>query len=80
MLMDTETVHTVIHHLDNQLSKVELKESNKIAIDHLMELRNNLLLTYRPDPSFDWTFKNKRLLKFFNKEVKWIRDPKEIKF
>jgi hypothetical protein len=70
--MDTETLYTIVHHIDAQLSKVELKDANKSAIRHLFDLRNNLLLTYRPDPSYDWSFKNKRLLKFFDQEVKWV--------
>lgn len=70
--MNTETVYTVIQHIDNQLSKVKLNNSNKVAIDHLLELRNDILIKYRPDSSYDWTLKNKRLLDFFKKEVKWI--------
>lgn len=70
--MNTDTLYTVIDHIDRQLSKVKLVEDNKIAVDHLFELRNNFLLTYKPDPSINWTFKNKRLLKFFGKEVNWV--------
>lgn len=70
--MNTETLHTVICHIDKQLSKVKLIDNNKTAVDHLFELRNNLILTYKPDPSINWTFKNKRLLKFFGKEVNWV--------
>jgi hypothetical protein len=70
--MNTETVYTIIQHIDKQLCKVELKKTNKCAIDHLFELRNDILLKYRPDPSLNWTFKNKELVIFFNKEVKWV--------
>lgn len=71
--MNTEIIHTVIQHIDNQLCKVELKDTNKCAIDHLFELRNNILLKYKPNPNLNWTFKNKKLLKFFSKEVKWVK-------
>ena len=70
--MNSSILYTIIQHIDKQISKVELNELNKNAIHHLFELRNNLLLTYRPDTSYDWTFRNKRLLKYFNKEVLWI--------
>lgn len=70
--MNTDTLYTIIDHIDRQLLKVKLVEHNKVAVDHLFELRNNLLLTYKPDPSINWTFKNKRLLKFFDKEVNWV--------
>ena len=70
--MNTEVIHTFIHHIDNQLSKVELNKTNKCAVDHLLELRNNIILQYRPDPAYDWTFKSKRLLEYFGKEVKWV--------
>lgn len=70
--MDTKTLHTIIAHIDEQLSKISLSDSNKSAADHLFNLRNDLILQYRPDPAHDWTFKNKRLLKFFGKEVNWV--------
>jgi hypothetical protein len=70
--MDTETVYTIIHHIDNQLSKVKLDKANQSAVNHLFELRNNIILTYRPDPQYDWSFKNKRLLEYFSRETKWI--------
>ena len=78
IIMDTDSIYTIIRYIDRQISKVQLLEANKPAVDHLMELRNSLLLTYRPDSCIDWTFKNKRLLKFFNKEVKWVTDAKEF--
>lgn len=70
--MDTKTLYTIITHIDEQLSKIKLSDSNKSAADHLFDLRNKLILQYRPDPTYDWTFKNKRLLKFFGKEVNWV--------
>lgn len=72
ILMDTESIRSTIHHIDRQLSKIKLVKSNKPAADHLFELRNNLLLTYKPSPEVDWTFKNKHLLSFFDKEVQWV--------
>lgn len=71
--MDTETIYTIIQHIDHQISKVQLNKSNKCAVDHLFELRNDLLLKYRPDPSINWTFKNPRLVEFFGKEVQWVK-------
>lgn len=72
VIMNTEVLYTFVKHIDKQLTKVKLTDSNKSAVDHLFELRNSLILTYKPDPSYDWSFKNKRLLKFFNKEVSWV--------
>ncbi len=70
--MDTESIRSTIDHIDRQLSEIKLVKSNKPAADHLFELRNNLLLTYKPNPEVDWTFKNKRLLSFFDKELRWV--------
>lgn len=55
--MNTETIYTFVKIIDKQISKIKLIDSNKVAVDHLFELRNNLLLTYKPDPSYNWTFK-----------------------
>jgi hypothetical protein len=70
--MNTESVYTTIQHIDKQLSKLKLIESNKPVFESLMELRNKMLLEYKPDPKLNWTFKNKKLLAFFNFEVKWV--------
>lgn len=70
--MNTETLYTVIKHIDDQLLKVKLIDINKSAVDHLFELRNNLILKYRPNPSYDWSFRNKKLLKFFEREIRWV--------
>lgn len=70
--MGTESVYTIVDHIDRQLNKLKLVKTNKPAFVHLMDLRNNMLLVYRPNPQLDWTFKNKKLLSFFSFEVKWV--------
>ena len=58
--MNTETVHTVIEELDNAIGQLNCESSNEIALSRLLELRNNLLLKYKPDPNVDWSIKNKK--------------------
>lgn len=74
--MNTESIFTVIQHIDNQISDVELNESNRSAVQHLLELRNKFMVVYKPDPKIDWTIKNKKALKaikFFDWKIKWIK-------
>jgi hypothetical protein len=74
--MTSEAVFTVVQMLDKQLAKVELNESSRSAARHLLELRNQLMIVYKPDPTIDWTIQNKKALKvlnFFDWEMKWIK-------
>ena len=66
--MNTETVHTVIEELDNAIGQLTCESSHEVALSRLLELRNNLLLKYKPDPNVDWSIKNKKaqhVLKYF---------------
>jgi hypothetical protein len=61
--MDTENLYSIIQELDSAVGKLSYEEKDQEALRRLLELRNNLLLKYRPDPSLDWTIKNKRAQK-----------------
>ena len=71
--MNTKDISIVIDLIDKQLCSIELKPHNKIVVNNLLELRNNILLKLKPDPNVDWTIKNNQLLKFFNKEIQWVK-------
>ena len=72
--MNTETVHTVIEELDNAIGQLTCESSDEVALSRLLELRNNLLLKYKPDPNVDWSIKNKKaqyVLKYFKWDKIW---------
>ena len=74
--MTTDNLYTIVNLLDTQLSKVSMDASNKGVVDHLLELRNNILLEVRPDTNFKWTIKNKIALKvvdFFDYQISWTQ-------
>ncbi len=61
--MDTESLYSVIQELDSAIGKLSFDKKDQEALHRLLELRNNLLLKYRPDPNVDWTIKNKKAQK-----------------
>lgn len=69
--MDTQTIHSIIQLIDKQLSEVELNNNNQPIISSLVNLRNEIISTFKPDSSLDWRIKNKKMLKFFKLRVKW---------
>lgn len=68
--MNTETVHTVIEELDHAIGQLNYESSNEVALTKLLELRNKLLLKYKPDPNVDWSIKNKKAQDVL-KHFKW---------
>jgi hypothetical protein len=72
--MDTENLYSVIQELDSAIGKLSYEQKDQEALRRLLELRNNLLLKYRPDPNVDWTIKNKqaqKVLKYFKWDKIW---------
>ncbi len=61
--MDTENLYSVIQEIDYTVGKLSYEKKDHEALLRLLELRNNLLEKYRPDPSIDWTIKNKKAQK-----------------
>lgn len=68
--MNTEAVHTVIEELDHAIGQLTCESSNEVALTRLLELRNNLLLKYKPDPNVDWSIKNKKA-QYVLKHFQW---------
>jgi hypothetical protein len=61
--MDTENLYSIIQELDSAIGKLSFDKKDQEALCKLLELRNNLLIKYKPDPNIDWTIKNKRAQK-----------------
>ena len=71
--MTTEEVYAVVQEIDKQLELINSKVfQNKF--EPVVELRNRLILKYKPDPNLNWEIKNKRIIKALKKanwELVW---------
>lgn len=75
--MDTQTLRSIIDELDEQLGKINPNSSDKKAVERLLTLRNNIILKHKPDPSIDWTIKNKKALEVIS-SFQWVLDWKYV--
>lgn len=80
--MTTEQVWDLITEIDNQLVLLYKKKQPLECFKPLLNLRNTLLIKYRPAADLNWQIQDKRLLNFFKKEnwhVQWVSPDVPIK-
>lgn len=70
--MDSNSLYQVVQDLDEYLGSVKPSELKEDLLKHFLELRNNLLKKYSPDPSLNWEIQNKNILKILN-GLNWKR-------
>lgn len=58
--MDSDTLYSVIQELDSKIGQLKCCSGNEKTLSSLLELRNNLLIKYKPNCSFDWSIINKQ--------------------
>lgn len=56
-------MYSLIQELDQQIGQLKLENKSAFVLANLLEIRNNLLLKYKPNPNKDWTITNKQALK-----------------
>ena len=70
--MDSNSLYQVVQDLDEYLGSVKPSELKEDLLKHFLELRNNLLKKYSPNPSLNWEIQNKNTLKILN-NLNWKR-------
>ena len=72
--MDSDSLHCVIQDIDNHIASfiVDTKPSkqDETLLRHFLDLRNDLLKKYSPDPKLGWEIQNKKTLKIL-KLLNW---------
>jgi uncharacterized protein with HEPN domain len=68
--MTTEEVYAVVVEIDEQLASLTKEDFGNKKFVPLVELRNKLILKYRPCPELNWEIKNKKVLSML-KKVNW---------
>jgi len=72
--MDSDSLHCVIQDIDNHIASliVDTKPSkqDETLLRHFLELRNDLLKKYSPDPKLEWEIQNEKTLKIL-KLLNW---------
>ena len=72
--MTTEEVFSFVQEIDDQLSSLSKEDFNKNKFIPLVELRNKIILKYKPCSQVNWEIKNKKvitMLKKANWHVQW---------
>ncbi len=59
-------LRSIIQELDESIGRIKLDPEGQTTLSKLLELRNSMLLKYRPDPNLDWTITNKQTLNVLN--------------
>ena len=73
--MTTEQVWCTISEIDNQLVHLVTKKASMDTLRSILDLRNKIILKYKPCSELDWTIKSKKVLAFLKKEnwcVQWV--------
>lgn len=68
--VDSHSLYEIIQILDNHISNVEPSSKNKIILESLLNLRNNLIKTHQPDNSLNWQIQNTTALDILDK-LQW---------
>ena len=72
--MTTEEVFSFVKEIDEQLALLTKENFDAHKFIPLVELRNKIILKYRPCPELNWEIKNKKvitMLKKANWHVQW---------
>ena len=61
--MNQNKIHSLIQELDEQIGKLALEQKSAPILTTLLELRNNWIIKYEPDPQVDWAITNTKALR-----------------
>jgi len=73
--MTTEQVWSTIEEIDQQLVVLISSAATIDQVKPLLNLRNKIILKYRPSPELNWKIQNKKVISFLKKQnwhVQWV--------
>jgi hypothetical protein len=68
-------VKFAVDQLDAEIINMINRNKSITEVRNLLNLRNKIILKYKPDPTADWTIQSKKVLSFLKKEnwhVHWV--------
>ena len=72
--MDTEAVYQVVREIDQELSLLTKEDFCNKKFIPLLEMRNRIIMKYKPLADINWEIKNKNVIKMLKKanwHVQW---------